>query len=145
MTCEQHVPNRTGLRVLLCAIRQMLHHALLGIDAVHAAPRNHVRKAQREITGAGTDVRNHGIGLKLERLDHVVGLLPRIALRVIEDLGPFLRIIEAVVVRVRRLRSEGTQKREAEHGAQEQRNRCEASPHRFTGRPDRRAARSHVQ
>ncbi|MGZ5139231.1 MAG: hypothetical protein ACXWCX_15645 [Burkholderiales bacterium] len=45
-----------------------------------------------------------GVGLQCQRLNHLVRLLPRISLWVIEDLRPLLGVTEAVLVRMGRLR-----------------------------------------
>ena len=82
------------------AFVEIFHHVRLSVHAVHAALRCHVREAHREIAGARTDIRNHGVGFELQRFDDFVRLLPGVALRIVESLGPFLRIIETVLTGV---------------------------------------------
>jgi hypothetical protein len=83
---------------LLRALAEVLDHVGLGVDGVDAALRRHVGEAHREVAGAGADVRHDGVGRKLQRLDHLVRLLPGVARRVIPACSHGGRVGEAVVV-----------------------------------------------
>lgn len=55
------------------------------------------REPHREVAGAGADVGDrHGRGQR-ERRDHLVGLLPGVARRIVEHLCPLLGVLEPVL------------------------------------------------
>ena len=109
-----------GELLALRALGEVAHHVGLDVRRVDPALRQHAREAHREVAGARADVGDHRIGLERERLDELVRLLPGVALGVVEDLRPFLRIAELVLVRMRRLR--GGARKEAD--SQQETDRC---------------------
>ena len=50
-----------------------------------------------EISGAGTQIGNDGSRRELQRVQYLVGLLPRVTVRIIELFGPLFRILEGVM------------------------------------------------
>lgn len=66
-----------------------------------------MRETRGEVTRTCTNVGYDGIRRQRQRLYYFVRFLPRIALRIVENLRPLLRILEVVLMRVRRLRCGG--------------------------------------
>src|SRR5262249_56052325 len=98
-------------RVVVGGVVEVPHHARLGVDAVYDALGRGARQAHREVAGARTDVGDRRVRRDRERRDHLAGLLPGVARRIVEDLRPALGVGEAVLVHLLR-EGGGTERRE---------------------------------
>ena len=71
-------------------LAEVLQHLGLDIDGEHPSFRHPLGEAHAEISGAGAEIGDDSRGRELQRVQHLVGLLPGITVRIIELLWPTL-------------------------------------------------------
>ena len=83
------------------AFRQVIDHRGFGIDGQHASGlADRTRQIRHEVAGTCTDISDTCPGFDREQADHLVGLLPRGAIRGVELPGPPGGVAEVVVMPV---------------------------------------------
>ncbi len=89
--------HEIGQMLAFGPLTEIAHHVLLDIGGEDFAFRHALGNPGGEIAGAGTDVGDDHGRRQLQRLHGLLGLLPRIALGIVEFLGPFFGIVEAAM------------------------------------------------
>src|SRR5580692_10170964 len=76
---------------------EVAHHVRLDIGGKYFAFRDALCNPHAEIAGARSDIGDKRSVLQMQDVQNLLRLLPGIAFRIIELLGPFLRIFESMM------------------------------------------------